>query len=89
MQKIKSITEAFSMQPNTLETKTQEQYENTQKYNPKFACGCCKEIKAETIQVDTDKQCNFYVGYNFDGEKIFECLQSSVNVHYETDSIFN
>lgn len=44
----------------------------------------CKEILCETRHVDSDKQCNFYVGYNFEGKKLFEYLQSSVNVHYFT-----
>jgi len=83
MEKIKAITEAFSMQPNILSVSTQVKYENMQKYNPDFVGGCCKEIKLETIQVDTDKQCNVYVGYNFDGKKIFQYLQSSVNVDYK------
>lgn len=84
MGKIKSITEAFSMQPATIETKEQFMYDNALKANPKYAITFCKEIKAETLQVDSDKACNFYVGYNFNGDKMFEYLQSSVNVHYET-----
>jgi hypothetical protein len=83
MEKIKSITEAFSMQPNYFQTTSLERYINS---NEATRGTLCKEIVSENRQVDSDKQCSFYVGYNFDGEKIFEYLQSSVNVHFEPKS---
>lgn len=82
---IKSITEAFSMQPNcfevcnTPESEIRNGIKMVHNHN-----GCIKEIVPETRQVASDKQCNYYVGYNFNGEKMFEYLQSSVNVHYIT-----
>lgn len=80
MEKIKSISEAFSMQPITLEVKNEQGYKN---YPDSLKHQCCKEIKVETMQVDSDKACDFYVGYNWEGKKIFEYLRSAMNVNYE------
>ena len=72
MEKIKSITEAFSMQPVTIST-----MESNDAYYDKPSA--CKEIKLEVMDEDT----NVYVGYNFEGKKIFQYLANSVNVHYD------
>lgn len=77
MGKIKSITEAFSMQPTTIMVVSQDS---------KFKrVDSCKEIVIETHRVDSEKECDFYVGYNFEGKKLFEYLRSSVNVHYDNN----
>jgi hypothetical protein len=68
--KVKSISEAFSMQPITLsivDMPTSFSLENS-----------IKEIKLEVM----DETTNVYVGYNFDGKKLFEYISKSVNVHY-------
>jgi hypothetical protein len=68
--KVKSISEAFSMQPITLsivDMPTSFGLENS-----------IKEIKLEVM----DETTNVYVGYNFDGKKLFEYISKSVNVHY-------
>lgn len=83
MEKIKSITEAFSQQPNNFQITSQESYDRLIKGYMKE--NACKEIKLETMRVDSDKQCDFYVGYGFDGKKLFEYLRSSVNVNYEPE----
>lgn len=75
---ISSISEAFSMHPNYIRVTPEDQYESY--YDKPTAC---KEIKCETKQVDSDKACDFYVGYNYEGQVIFEYLRSSVNVHYK------
>lgn len=85
-EKIKSIDEAFSMQPNSFRICSKEKYRyisERQIVDHEHNDNCVKEIVVETRQVDSDKQCNYYVGYNFNGDKLFEYLQSSVNVHYE------
>ncbi len=88
MEKIKSITEAFSMQPNTFETKNQIQHENTIKYSNSIANRDCKEIIFEKHVIG--HKCGdpleelYYVGYNFEGQKIFQYIANTVNVHFET-----
>ncbi len=74
--KIKSITEAFSMQPASLMV-VDEKYRS--KTHPE---GDIKEIKEGNKQVSTDKLISVYVGYNFNGEKLFEYIAESVNVHF-------
>jgi hypothetical protein len=67
---IKSISEAFSMQPIKLIVLDDPYpFDNNQSV---------KEIKLEVL----DQNTNVYVGYNFDGKKIFQYLEKSVNVHY-------
>lgn len=68
--KIKSISEAFSMQPITLSV--------ADKPGSLYPENSIKEIKLEVL----DEKTNVYVGYNFDGKKLFEYLSKSVNVHY-------
>lgn len=82
MEIIKSITEAFSQQPFKHEIVSEEIYPTY--WNKVLAV---KKIILETRRVDSDKECNFYVGYNYEGEKLFEYLQSSVNVNYEPTNI--
>jgi len=79
MEKIKSISEAFSMQPKHIEVCTdyEHYYDKSQ---------AVKEIKLERIEIG--KRCGdpveelYYVGYNFEGQKIFQYIANTVNVHY-------
>ena len=82
MKTIQSISEAYSMQPATLSVSTQEKYDKAKEKNISYANELCKKIILETIQISTDKQVSFYVGYNFEDEKIFSYLMDAVNVHY-------
>lgn len=82
METIKSITEAFSIQPITIRImKSNEDY-----YDKPNAC---KEIKLETVTIGykygnpIEEIC--YVGYNFEGKKICQYLANTVNVHYKTE----
>jgi len=75
-QRIRSITEAFSLEPLTLQVTTED---NRSKSTPEKDI---KEIKQEGQQVATDKMINVYRGYNYDGKKLFEYIAESVNVHY-------
>ena len=73
-QKIKSISEAFSMQPKHLEV-------DKERYNEESI----KEIKKERVQCylpDGEASELMYVGYNFEGQIIFQYLNLTVNVHY-------
>lgn len=76
MEVIKSITEAFSMQPVNLSVYTEQQ--KASYYDPET---CAKEIKKEFAIIDSDRT-EVYVGYNFEGKKIFQYLAKSVNVHF-------
>ena len=71
-EKIKSISEAFSMQPITLSVT--EPNKRLEFSNPKDHI---KEIK--DIGIDGE---SYYVGYNYDGKKLFKYVGKSVNVHY-------
>lgn len=72
MQKVKSISEAFSMQPVTLQVVSENQ---RSKFDPS------QDIEKIELEV-MDENTNIYVGYNFDGEKKFQYLANAVNVHY-------
>lgn len=71
MSKIKSISEAFSMQPRTLSVD-----KIRSNFNPDESV---KEIVLERSGEDSYS----YVGYNFEGKMLFKYLEHSVNVHYE------
>jgi len=79
MEIIKSLNEAYSMQPNFVCVCTD--YEHY--YDKPNAC---KEIVFERQVIGT--KCGdpveelYYVGYNFQGEKIFQYLANAVNIHY-------
>ena len=75
-QKIKSISEAFSMQPITLEVTREDKRSNFDHEND------IKEIKQEGKQVNSDKMISVYRGYNYDDKMLFEYIVESVNVHY-------
>ena len=72
MQKVKSISEAFSMQPITLQVVSEKK---RSKFDPS------QDIEKIELEV-MDENTNVYVGYNFDGEKKFQYLANAVNVHY-------
>lgn len=80
MQIIESISEAFSTQPRTMSV-----CENYDTYYDKEKA--CKEIRLETIEIG--KKCGdpvqelYYVGYNFQYDKIFQYIANTVNVHYK------
>lgn len=76
MELIQSITEAFSMQPQSLRVFSQQEYETF--YSKETAT---KEIKKDVVRIDGEPT-EVYVGYNFEGKKIFQYLAKSVNVHY-------
>jgi hypothetical protein len=79
--KIKSIKEAFSMQPQIFEV---YKLNDDQYYGSKcIGKNLIKEIKLEYLEGVYDKEfVEYYVGYNFEGEKIFQYLTKSVNVEY-------
>lgn len=79
-QKIKSIVEAFSMQPQVFETvKELGNY-----YKPELTI---KNIEKEEVITDYENgqgnQRTCYVGYNHNGDKMFQYLASTVNVNYD------
>ena len=74
-QKIKLITEAFSMQPRFFCV-------TTGKINPDSNGDYIKEIKLERLQKSFDGPDDYYVGYDFNGNVAFEYLANSVNVEY-------
>lgn len=79
-QKIKSISEAFSMQP-----RCEDVYECKKYGEPKDKFTFLKEIKLEQVPLPHQEEGQgewFYVGYNFQGGKIFQYLMMSVNVRY-------
>jgi len=76
---IKSIVEAFSMHPEILQIT--EDKNTFWKHNE-----ACKEIKLEYLEGVYNKEfVEYYVGYNFDGKKLFQYLAKSVNVHYKIE----
>lgn len=82
--KIRSVTQAFSTQPFCYSIFTEQQRDNY--YDKERAV---KEIKLERLTTGTPNEGFvewYYVGYNFDGKKLFQCLASSMNVEYETIS---
>lgn len=79
---IKSISEAFSMQPVHKEVCTD--YENY--YDKPNACN---KILKETLTIGA--RCGdpvqeiYYVGYNFQNVKIFQYIANTVNVNFFVD----
>lgn len=80
MEKIKSISEAFSMQPRHLEITEMSYYEKCK--NEAAKKEFIKVIKLEDKGQYPDKEL-YYVGYNFEGDKLFQYIANTVNVHYE------
>ena len=73
MEKIKSITEAFSMQPcthfaNDKATRATE----------------CREIKKEYVKINGDPF-EYFIGYNADKQKLFAFRCETVSVEYKVD----
>jgi hypothetical protein len=88
-QKIKSISEAYSMQPCKKEVclikedykRMPEPHEEPHIHNE----NCIVEIKLENLQLQSTGGMDLYKvynGYNKDGQKLFEYLANSVNVEY-------
>lgn len=80
--KIQSITEAFSMQPVTfIIEKKLGQFNMPEK--------TLKNIEKEEIITDYENgqpnQRTCYVGYNWNGAKMFQYLASAVNVVYQPE----
>lgn len=84
-EKIKSISEAFSMQPSTRYVTTQENYGLYHENKPSAAAQIA-EIKLETVEIGRKYgdpiEDLYYVGYNFDGKKLFQYLALTVNVEF-------
>ena len=74
--KVKSISEAFSMQPIKL---TVVDESNQFAFNPE---NDIKEIKLEGKLISSDELISVYRGYNFNGKILFEYVAKAVNVHY-------
>jgi hypothetical protein len=72
--KIKSISEAYSAQPLTLIVDKEPR-----PFDPENSIKEIKEIRLEDLAYEN--VC-VYVGYNFEGKKIFQYHMMSVNVHY-------
>lgn len=84
--KIKSISEAYSMQPNKLETSTKERYDDYK--NLEARKSFIAEIKMETVIIGANgfqEPVVMYVGYSFEGQKLFQYLANSVNVHFQPE----
>jgi hypothetical protein len=83
---IASITEAFSMQPVTYRVTTWEDYNKGKLGNWSHVPEMCKEIKLETVDIGEEcgnpVQVSCYVGYNFNGIKIFQIIAKSANVTF-------
>lgn len=79
-QKIESIVEAFSMQPAVFRiTKELSQF-----HEPETTL---KNIEREETVVGFDSgnpiQITCYIGYNHNGNKMFQYMANTVNVHYD------
>lgn len=67
------ITEAFSMQPISI--RVGQHVDN----------GDIKSRRIVTkILLESINQAYYYVGYDVDGNKLFQYLKKSVNVHFKT-----
>ena len=76
MERIKSISEAFSMQPITIEVLSENQLSIPDSSQD------IKIIQSESIVLDSGEIIEVYSCYNFEGEKKCQYLKKSVNVHY-------
>jgi hypothetical protein len=78
-QKIKSITEAFSMQPAYFQVYEVRGNETS------FLPSLIAEIKLEAQEsAYTNEPEYYYIGYNFYGNLLFKYLAKTVNVQYFT-----
>jgi len=73
--KVQSITEAFAMQPNYFAIK------DIKMGMAAFEIHTENDIEKIELEV-MNETTNVYVGYNFEGKKMFEYIASAVNVHY-------
>lgn len=74
-----SVSEAYSMQPKFYRVISAKSYESY--YDKPMAC---KEINLETVHIGAEPVM-FYVGYNYDGQKIFQILATAANVEYSNE----
>ena len=84
---IKLVSEAFSMQPSSMQIIPESTYQNALKYNPDYAKECIKSITLEVFQIGKGSMCDFenvYVGRNFNDEILFRWIAKACNVQYET-----
>jgi hypothetical protein len=79
MAKIKSISEAYSMQPSFRKV-CDLPFDNF--VHKKHSKECIAEITEEHENLTPDKIIYFYIGRNFDAEVLFKYLSDSVNVEY-------
>ena len=70
--KVQSISEAFATEPNYFAIKVATIGSKINREND------IEKIELEVMNETT----NVYVGYNFEGKKMFEYIASAVNVHY-------
>ena len=75
MKRIKAISEAFSMQPVTLEINPKCLPENLRD-------GQVVEIKEEMLHTAAGDHIIYYIGYDKNGKMIFKYLANACNVHY-------
>ncbi|HDY88219.1 MAG TPA: hypothetical protein ENH82_08915 [bacterium] len=72
-ERIKSITEALSMQPRTLSVEEKP-------------CAISPESSIQRIDRVQYEQYEYaYDGFNFEGKRLFRYLEKSVNVHFFVD----
>lgn len=86
LQKIKSIKEAFSMQPVEFSVTSQTAYDNLFKNRPDKD-EYIKEIKLISIKTHPDDIMWMYAGFNFNGKKLFQYHEKSVNVHFDVEPV--
>jgi len=75
MERIKSISEAYSMQPKLFSVREKPIDKDSFVYDAELNIKRIEKVQYEQYKWK-------YIGYNFDGEKMFEYLEDSVNVHY-------
>ena len=78
MENINLISQAYSQQPTTICVMSEKHYAQA-KHNK---ANICKEIKIEQIHTGCGDVFMAYVGYNFEGKKIFQYKFDAMNVEY-------
>lgn len=79
-QNIQSITEAFSMQPQSLYVGQRIPKEGVLTKDQKKIA----EIKEESIQISQSECCLYVCGYDEEGNRVFKYIAKSVNIHYQS-----
>jgi hypothetical protein len=82
--RIKSISEAYSMQPISFVLTTQETHDANKAWND--GKQDVKKIELEPVNIGhpfNSEMFMAYIGYGFDNQKLFTYKADSVNVQYE------